>query len=78
MEGCVFCQIAENKIGAKKVHEDEEILAIMHPSPASVGHIVVMPKKHYNIIEQIPDYEFLSIGEKIPVAIVQEKILCNF
>jgi histidine triad (HIT) family protein len=62
---CIFCQTAQGKTKLKKVYEDENIAAVMHPTPAAKGHILVFPKKHYQIIEQIPDYEIGDMLNKI-------------
>lgn len=51
---CEICSLI--KKGAKKIFEDDNIIAILHTRPASIGHILVMPKAHYPIIEQVPDY----------------------
>ena len=64
-ETCVFCQAAKGKAKLEKIYEDEKIIAVLHPRPASKGHIIVFSKTHYNIIEQIPDYEIGDIFKKI-------------
>lgn len=61
MTECEYCQIAENKLNAKKIYEDKEIIAALSQEPASLGHIIIFPKKHYPIIENIPDYEVARI-----------------
>lgn len=67
---CEFCQIVEEG-SHLKVYEDEKVLAILNPKPASPGHILVFPRKHYPIIENVPDYEvayIFRIANKISVA----------
>ena len=54
---CIICQIADGKIPSKKVYEDEDTVAIMDINGANIGHCFVIPKKHYPILEQIPDFE---------------------
>ena len=51
---CVFCKIIDGSIPSKKVYEDDDILAILDISQATVGHTLVMPKKHYANILEIP------------------------
>ncbi|MBI2129243.1 HIT domain-containing protein [Candidatus Woesearchaeota archaeon] len=55
MDNCPFCAIIEGKAASKKIYEDEKIIAILDLNPANVGHVLVMPKEHYPIIEQVPD-----------------------
>ena len=57
MDECYYCQIIENKIKSKKIYEDDKSFAFLSPNPSTIGHIVVIPKKHYPIIEQVPDSE---------------------
>ena len=52
---CLFCQISNNKIEAKKVYEDDEVLAVLDINPASKGHTIVFPKEHYQVLAQIPE-----------------------
>lgn len=51
---CVFCKIIDGSIPSKKVYEDDDVLAILDISQATVGHTLVMPKKHYANILEIP------------------------
>ena len=46
MSDCLFCKIVEGKIPAKKVYEDEDILAFNDINPARPVHVLVIPKKH--------------------------------
>ena len=62
---CIFCQTVKGKTKLEKIYEDEKIIAVLHPTPAAKGHILVFPKKHYQIIEQIPDYEIGELFKKI-------------
>jgi len=57
MEECVFCRIIKNEIPAIKVYEDDEVLAILDVRPATKhgGHTLVMPKKHFELITDLPD-----------------------
>ena len=52
---CIFCQIVAGKVPAKKVFEDESLIAILDINPAAKGHILVLPKEHYAIMPQVPE-----------------------
>jgi histidine triad (HIT) family protein len=43
---CIFCKIVDGRIPAKKVYEDEDILAFNDINPARPVHVLVIPKKH--------------------------------
>jgi len=64
-ETCVFCQAVKGKVKLEKIYEDDKIAAVLHPRPAAKGHVLVFSKKHYNILEQIPDYEIGEIFKKV-------------
>ena len=59
---CVFCQIAAKKMEGKIVYEDEKSIAILDINPASVGHVLLLPKEHYSIMPQIPEEEIAHLG----------------
>ena len=46
-DNCIFCKIVKKEIPAKIVAETEKALAFLDISPASVGHTLVIPKKHF-------------------------------
>lgn len=74
MTGCLFCNTVEKRTKLEKIYEDDTVLAVVHPRPATPGHIVVFPKKHYTILEQIPDYEIssiFSIVNKLSIAVFE-------
>jgi histidine triad (HIT) family protein len=54
-QNCIFCKIANKEIPAKIIHEDDDTICILDINPASEGHILVYPKKHYMIMPHIPD-----------------------
>lgn len=67
---CIFCKIAKGKIPADKVFEDEEVLAFKDIHPAAPAHIIVIPKKHFATLNDIPADE-LGVLAKI-YAVIQD------
>lgn len=63
MTDCEFCSIIKEKKNI--IYEDEQIYVMHAPKPASFGHVLVIPKSHVMIIEQIPDYAVAEIFNKI-------------
>ena len=47
---CVFCKIVDGNIPSMKIFEDEKTLAFMDVAKDVDGHILVIPKKHFNNI----------------------------
>ncbi|MEK6853039.1 MAG: HIT family protein [Nanoarchaeota archaeon] len=60
---CLFCQIAQGKIESTKVYEDSDVIAILDIIPASPGHTLVIPKRHYQFFFQIPPSTLGRISE---------------
>ncbi|WPY00567.1 HIT domain-containing protein [Candidatus Trichorickettsia mobilis] len=46
-ENNIFAQIIAGKIPAKKLYEDDQILAIHDINPVAPIHVLVLPKGHY-------------------------------
>lgn len=55
-KNCIFCQIATGKVPAKTVYSDDECAAVLDINPATKGHILLMPKEHYSVMPQVPEY----------------------
>ena len=57
MDNCVICRIVKNEIPNAKIYEDKDVLAILDIRPATKhgGHVLVFPKKHFELIYEIPD-----------------------
>ncbi|MGV8171542.1 MAG: HIT family protein [Candidatus Woesearchaeota archaeon] len=64
-QNCIFCKIAEKKVPAKIIHENDDNICILDINPASEGHILVYPKKHYMILPHIPDDALSSIFKDV-------------
>jgi len=43
---CIFCKIAAGDLPAKKVYEDDQIMAFFDIHPKASVHLLVIPKKH--------------------------------
>jgi len=56
-ESCVFCKIAQKEAPASTVYEDEKVIVFLSIQPINVGHTLVVPKKHYENIYEIPEEE---------------------
>ena len=53
---CIFCKIVEKKIPARIISESDKSLAFLDAFPVTKGHALVVPKKHYDKIQQMsPD-----------------------
>jgi len=70
---CKFCQ----KIGApsrEKLYEDSKIVVMLSDEPSAYGHIIVMPKEHYPIVEQTPDFivdHVFKVANKVSIVLFE-------
>ncbi len=65
---CIFCSIVSGDIPAIKVYEDDETLSFMDINPGNPGHLLVIPKRHYRNIFDIPTAtagKIMEVGVKL-------------
>jgi histidine triad (HIT) family protein len=54
---CLFCRICRGEIPARKVYEDDEVLAFHDIHPAAPLHVLLIPKIHIdNLCAVDPDH----------------------
>ena len=61
MEDCVFCRIARREEHASFVYEDKDVVAFLDSRPVNEGHTLVVPRKHYENIFEVPDEEVANL-----------------
>jgi histidine triad (HIT) family protein len=61
MRECLFCNIKDRRIPSEVIDEDADTLAFLDVSPKAPGHAMVIPKKHYETIAEVPDEELGGI-----------------
>ncbi len=76
MENCIFCKIVNGEIDSEKIYENENVLAFLDIFPATEGHTIIIPKKHYEDIFNIPKdvlKENIEVAQKISF-LLKEKL----
>ena len=76
MEDCVFCKIARGESQASRVYEDAQVVAFLDARPVNEGHTLVVSRKHYENIFQIPDEEIgnlFRIVKKVASAVLKSE-----
>lgn len=63
MNDCIFCKIIKGEIPSYKVYEDETVLVFLDINPEAVGHMLIIPKKHYENIDDIDMDTLTHINE---------------
>ncbi len=64
MNDCVFCKIIRGEISAEKIHEDDDSLSFLDINPVNEGHVLIIPKDHYDNILETPDNIICSLFQK--------------
>ena len=79
MEVCIFCTIIAGKIPCFKVYEDECVLAFLDIKPHAMGHTVVIPKMHGEVIFDLPEREqgALMLAVSKVMQILEKKLHCG-
>ena len=54
-DDCIFCKLANGDIPTNSIYEDEVVKVIFDASPAAPGHILILPKNHYDDIYSMDD-----------------------
>lgn len=78
MENCIFCRIASGEIPSQTVYEDDYFRAILDLSPASKGHTLILPKKHFKDVTELDETyaaKILPLAAKIGQA-MKTKLGC--
>jgi histidine triad (HIT) family protein len=70
MKNCEFCQIIKGRQPCYKVYEDENFLAFLDIYPQTKAHTLVIPKKHYQWVYDVPNFtEYWAAVLKVTRAI---------
>ena len=64
---CIFCKIIKKEIPADVVYEDEEIIAFRDIRPIAPVHVLVIPKKHIESIQDLTEADADLAGRLILV-----------
>jgi histidine triad (HIT) family protein len=59
--GCIFCDIIDEKAPCYKIYEDELSLAILDINPFSKGHCLIIPKRHVPWWHELSEKENASL-----------------
>lgn len=63
---CVFCKIVAGQIPSLKVFEDNACLAFLDIGPLADGHLLLVPKKHFELITEMSEADVVAVARQIP------------
>lgn len=68
MKDCIFCKIINREIPTNFVFENDRVVAFKDISPKAPVHILIIPKKHIETVDDIEEADEKLVGEMILVA----------
>ena len=63
---CVFCKIVAGEIPTQKVFETDCGLAFLDIGPLADGHLLWIPKEHYETLHEMPGERVSSLCAPLP------------
>jgi len=68
VQDCIFCRIARGEVPARKVYEDDLVLAFHDIQPVAPVHVLVIPKAHVaTLYDAAPEHE-AALGRLLALA----------
>ncbi len=55
MSDCVFCDMINKEMHRGMLYEDGDVVAFLDIAPVNQGHLLVIPKTHYENIFDVPE-----------------------
>jgi histidine triad (HIT) family protein len=52
-KNCIFCKIVNGNISARIISQNDNAVAFLDAFPLSVGHTLLIPKRHYSKIQDM-------------------------
>ena len=65
---CVFCKIVSGALPAKRLVEDEELIAFHDISPQAPFHALVIPKQHFATLNELDEEHASMAGRMFLIA----------
>ena len=79
MDDCIFCKIIAGEIPSYKIYEDDLFLAFLDINPTNPGHTLLIPKKHYRWVYDVPEFaRYWQVAQKIALSIKKSSLNPDF
>ena len=79
-EDCIFCKIVNGTIPAKKIYEDEDVIAFNDINPSARVHFLIVPKLHIESLASCEAQHQALLGKMLLLApkLAKEQGLAGF
>ena len=77
MKSCIFCKIVDGNVPSSNVYEDDVCLAFMDIQPVNPGHVLVIPKEHFEDLNDLPaeiGSHLFQVAQRIVVSVPKTDI----
>ena len=62
---CVFCEIINGNAASHVLYQDNDFIAILDKYPISIGHTLVIPKRHFERVNDISQADFCALYARV-------------
>jgi len=79
-DDCIFCKIVNGSIPAKKIYEDEDVIAFNDINPSARVHFLIVPKLHIESLASCEAQHQALLGKMLLLApkLAKEQGLAGF
>jgi histidine triad (HIT) family protein len=79
-DDCIFCKIVNGSIPAKKIYEDEDVIAFNDINPSARVHFLIVPKLHVESLASCEAQHQALLGKMLLLApkLAKEQGLTGF
>lgn len=74
-DDCIFCKIVNKEVPADIVYEDDNFIGFLDANPIIEGHTLVIPKKHFKTLLDMPSSlgnEMLEAIKKVTLKLIKD------
>lgn len=68
MENCIFCKIIKGEIPTDFIYEDEKVVVFNDINPAAPVHLLIIPRKHIDKLQDLGDNDKELLGHLLLTA----------
>ncbi|HEX9397635.1 MAG TPA: histidine triad nucleotide-binding protein [Burkholderiales bacterium] len=65
---CIFCKIVRGEIPAKKIHEDDHVVAFHDVRPQAPVHLLIVPREHIATLYEADARHEKTLGRLLALA----------
>jgi histidine triad (HIT) family protein len=72
VKGCAFCDIIAGSVPVYVVYDSPDVLAFLDHRPLLPGHVLVVPKTHYETLADLPAPEvgpYFQVVQRLAIAV---------